>query len=81
MKTELRVKRRTSGSSLAVQWVRLCASTAGGEGSIPGWGTMIPHAAQCGQKKKKKREIERWPSVPLFNIKEAKFLGEVTRWD
>ena len=24
------------GTSLAVQWLRLCASTAGGAGSIPG---------------------------------------------
>ena len=81
MKTDLRVKRRPSGNSLAVQWVRVCASTAGGEGTIPGWGTMILHAAQCGQKKKRERERERWPSIPLFNMKEAKFFGEVTRWD
>ena len=26
-----------------------------GRGSIRGWGTRIPHAAQCGQKKKKKK--------------------------
>ena len=24
-----------------------------GPGSVPGWGTKIPQAAQCGQKKKK----------------------------
>ena len=30
-------KRPTSGTSLAVQWLRLCASTTGGTGSIPGW--------------------------------------------
>ena len=35
-----------------VQWLRLRASTAGGTGSIPGWGTKILHAARCGQKKK-----------------------------
>ena len=29
-------------------------SSAGGMGSIPGWGTKIPHASQCGQKKGKK---------------------------
>ena len=28
-----------------VQWVTLCASTAGGAGSIPGRETKIPHAA------------------------------------
>ena len=41
------------GISLAVQWLRLCVSTAGGTGSIPCQGTKIPHAAQ--PKKKKKR--------------------------
>jgi len=30
-------------------------SSAGGVGSIPGQGTKIPHASQCGQKKKKKK--------------------------
>ena len=40
-----------SGTSLAVQWLRLCAFTAGGTGSIPGQGTKIPHAAgKHGQK-------------------------------
>ena len=37
------------GTSLVVQWLRLCTSTAGGEGSNPGCGTNIPGAAQCGQ--------------------------------
>ena len=43
-------------TSLAVQWLRLHAPTAGGAGSIPGQGTKILHAAPCGQKKTKKRE-------------------------
>ena len=30
------------GNPLAVQWLRLRASSAGGVGSIPGWGTKIP---------------------------------------
>ena len=47
----------TQGTSLAVQWLGLHASTAGGVGSIPGQGTKIPHASQCGQKKKKKKYI------------------------
>ena len=33
-----------------VQWLRLRASTAGGAVSIPGRGTKIPNATQCGQK-------------------------------
>ena len=38
-----------SCSSLVVQWLRLCTSSEGGSGSIPGWRTRILHA-----KKKKK---------------------------
>ena len=38
--------------SLAVLLLRLCASTAGGPGSIPGQETKIPHATQQGQEKK-----------------------------
>ena len=30
--------------SLVVQWLRLCTPNAGDTGSIPGWGTKIPHA-------------------------------------
>ena len=40
-------------TSLAVQWLGLHASTAGGVGSIPGQGTEIPQAAWHGQKSKK----------------------------
>ena len=40
------------GTSLAVQWLGLCASTAGGERSIPGQGTKIPQAMQCGNQYK-----------------------------
>ena len=28
-----------TGNSLVVHWLGVCASTAGGTGSIPGWGT------------------------------------------
>ena len=38
------------GTSLAVQWLRLSASTVLDSGLIPGWGTKIPHAARCSQK-------------------------------
>ena len=40
-----------SGNSLTVQWLRHCASTAGGIGSIPGQWTKIPHAVGHGQKR------------------------------
>ena len=43
------------GTSLAVQWLRLHASTAGVTGSIPGQGTKIPQAVQ---KTKKRKEIQ-----------------------
>ena len=43
--------KNTRGTSLVVQWLGLWASNAGGMGSIPGWGTKIPHAARRGQKK------------------------------
>ena len=44
---------RVSGTSLAVQWLGLGASTAGCTGSISGRGTKIPQALRRGQKKKK----------------------------
>ena len=47
-------KNEIGGNSLAVQWLGLRASTARGSGSIPGWETKIPQAAQCSQKKKKR---------------------------
>ena len=46
----------SAGTSLAVQWLRLHASTAEGMGSIPGQGTKIPHATWCRHKKKKKNK-------------------------
>ena len=46
----LREKEQTLGISLVDQWLRLCASTAGGAGLIPGRGAKIPHAVRCGQK-------------------------------
>jgi hypothetical protein len=38
---------------LAVQWLRLSASTAGSTGSIPGPGIKILHTAPCSKKKEK----------------------------
>ena len=42
------------GTSLVVQWRRLCTPSAGDTGSIPGWGTKILYVV--GHKKKKKNE-------------------------
>ena len=46
-----------AGTSLVVQRLRLCTSTAGTAGSIPGRGTKIPHTVWCGQKVKRKKII------------------------
>ena len=46
------IKNGETGTSLAVQWLRRRASTAGGEGLSPGQGTKILHAVQHGQKNK-----------------------------
>ena len=52
-------KVRIGKTSLVVQLLRRCASTAGVKDSIPGQGTEIPHAVQCSQKVKKKRILKR----------------------
>ena len=39
-----------AGNSLAVQWLRLRASTSGDTGSIPGKETKIPRGKWCSQK-------------------------------
>ena len=41
-----------TGTSLAVQQLRLCTSTAGDAGSIPDQGSKMFHALGYGQKKK-----------------------------
>ena len=46
--------RNSSANSLVVLRLRLHAPSARDVGSIPGWGTKIPHATQHGQKVKKK---------------------------
>ena len=42
------------GTSLMVQWLRLCASNARGEGLDPGWGSKIPLVSQHDSKQTKK---------------------------
>ena len=48
----VRIKSISHRSSLAVQWLRLHASTSGDAGSIPDQGTKIPHTRQHDKKKK-----------------------------
>jgi len=49
------------GTSLEVQWLRLCGSTAGGVGLISGQGTNILYVLRCSQRihkiKKKKDTV------------------------
>ena len=45
------------GTSLSIQWLSLCAPTGAGMGSVPRWGTKIPHATWHHQKKKKKKGV------------------------
>ena len=47
---------REGWTSLAVQWLRFCASIEVSMGSIPGQGTKIPHA--MWPKKKKSNTIK-----------------------
>ena len=47
-----------------VQWLRVCTSTAGVAGSIPGQETKIPHATWCRKKKKKLNIILILPPHP-----------------
>ena len=56
--TPLRYKKSSQedgkfGTSLAVQWLRLCASNAGDTGSNPGQGTKTLHDAMVWPKKKR----------------------------
>ena len=44
------VEIKLTGISLAVQWLRLCASNVGGLGLIPGQRTKILHATGHSQK-------------------------------
>ena len=53
------------GTSLVAQWLRLCTSTEGGAGSIPGGETKIPHAMWHGQKKKKQVVQQHVPMNPV----------------
>ena len=48
-----KIKMPADGNSLAVQWLGLHASTAGGTGLIPRQGTKIPQATLCNQRSKK----------------------------
>ena len=71
------------GTSLAVQWWRLHAFTARGTGLIPGQGTKIPHAIECGQNsfliKKVNRLLCKAGSSPSPEVFEQR-LSNPQRW-
>ena len=46
------LKKLSLGTFPVVRQIKLCASTAGGASSIPGWGAKIPHVVLRGKKKK-----------------------------
>ena len=52
MGLEILIEKSSTGNSLALQWLRSHASSAGVSGSIPGQGTKIPHACHLAKKKK-----------------------------
>ena len=64
-------KKQGSGSSLVVHWLRFCASTAGGMGSVLGWGTKIPHTKPFSQKNKKRK-----PGQQILSGVEEGFVSE-----
>ena len=41
-----------AGTSVVAEWLRICASTAGGAGSIPSQRTRVPRATQSGKANK-----------------------------
>ena len=50
------LKKKCTGISLVVQWLRLRTSTVGGAALIPGWGTRFSHTSRRSQKKEKKKK-------------------------
>ena len=65
------LRRVRCGTYLVVQWLVLCPSNKGGEGSIPGWGTKIPQPHNAAKKKIEK--ISRW-KTPILILEKKKNL-------
>ena len=61
--------RAWNGTSLAVQWLRLCAPEAGGTGLIPGWGANIPQDRakhRREEKNKQTNKLRRWSLLAFY---------------
>ena len=70
-------------TSLAVQCLRLCTSSAAGAGSIPGRGTKLPHAVGHSQNKKRRYVLRHAFSSPFrgcFRREGEAFPGGVCTW-
>ena len=63
-------EKKSTGTSLAILWLRLHASNAGGMGSIPGRRNKIPQATQHKKKKqkRKKRRCQMKEYMQLKNV-------------
>ena len=70
--------RRGEGPSLLVQRLRLCASTAGCMGAIPGWGTKILQARQPKKKNKTKNQGGEFRAL-LFPAQREEALSTASR--
>ena len=66
-------KKASGGTSLVVQWLRLCAPNAGGLGSIPGWGTR-PCMPQL--KDPVWHKEDRWSRVPQLRLVAAEEINK-----
>ena len=70
-----------SGNSMEVQWLGIHASTIGGMGSIPSWGTKILPAAEHSQKKQ--YPYNTFPSTCIFRFyyyaRKLKFKHHLTK--
>ena len=66
---------KKSGTSLVVEWLRLCAPNAGGMGLNPGLGTKIPPPTRCSQKKRRRLtctpELLEAYMVPLLKLENS----------
>ena len=59
---------------LVIQWLLLCPSNTGAEGSTPGWGTKIPQPLNAAKKKNEK--ISWWKTPILILGKKNLILGK-----
>ena len=70
----------TRETSLVVKWLRLHASKAGDVGSIPSWGSKIPHAMLWNQKKQNKtKQCQVCPGYRDYPMSPDHFTGELLK--